>query len=85
MNKLLLLCINLQRSVVLILILFFSFSDANANWWDFIEDTYGDYDIEINYYENEYDYMHNDPDGYDNYYDNISSITYEDSYDSNYA
>lgn len=76
----------LQRSVVTSLVLLLCLGTAQANWYDFIEDTYGDYDIEINEWESFEDF---DDFGSDDavaaFYDALSAIYYEDSNDSDYA
>src|SRR5690554_1800342 len=76
----------LQRSVVTSLVLLLCLGTAQANWYDFIEDTYGDYDIEINYYDDFNDFMGNASDNaVDSYFDALSGIDYEDSNDSDYV
>src|SRR5690554_887365 len=76
----------LQRSVVTSLVLLLCLGTAQANWYDFIEDTYGDYDIEINEWESFEDF---DDFGSDDavaaFYDALSAIYYEDSNDSDYV
>src|SRR5690554_2298140 len=76
----------LQRSVVTSLVLLLCLGTAQANWWDFIDDTYGDSDIDINYYDDFNDFMGNASDNaVDSYFDALSGIDYEDSNDSDYA
>src|SRR5690554_3667042 len=76
----------LQRSVVTSLVLLLCLGTAQANWYDFIEDTYGDYDIEINEWESFEDF---DDFGSDDavaaLYDALSAIYYENSNDSDYV
>ena len=70
----------LQRSVVTSLVLLLCLGTAQANWWDFIDDTYGDSDIDINYYDDFNDFMGNASDNaLDSYFDALSGIDYEDS------
>ncbi len=76
----------LQRSVVTSLVLLLCLGTAQANWWDFIDDTYGDSDIDINYYDDFNDFMGNASDNaVDSYFDALSGIDYEDSNDSDYV
>src|SRR5690554_2299573 len=76
----------LQRSVVTSLVLLLCLGTAQANWYDFIEDTYGDSDIDINYYDDFNDFMGNASDNaVDSYFDALSAIYYEDSNDSDYV
>ncbi|WP_157482446.1 hypothetical protein, partial [Geofilum rubicundum] len=76
----------LQRGVVTSLVLLLCLGTAQANWWDFIDDTYGDSDIDINYYDDFNDFMGNASDNaVDSYFDALSGIDYEDSNDSDYA